>query len=455
MSCSLRIDIPQRKYKGGDTVSGFVRLFSRHIAGQDVDIGSITIELIGRSTTPGSWYRRPTSIQFLSVKESLLDGPERVFATHREIRTPSPNVWPFSLTLPLHCGAFPNDTLSRPPLVPSVSDDNSLLPASFEDASVQGTCSILYELQARLVSPLKDGVAIHKGYTNQRYIWVHRPRSIEDPMFMFHSKSATFKHRSLLLLPKKERECTQCSPTIRERLGLVLPLAKHLPKAVFTIRVQTPSDAILGQQLPLMLNVEYDLNASMALLPVFHLKEVSIHLREETSIWWLKSWNQKIVLQKKSFETQSPRVNGPLDLTTVMDTTIDHDLTPTFETFNVARSYSLKATVRLECAGKEQLVDGAYKPLTLHTREYDSQTAVAHHHEVAPITDEEETGLPPPYHEATQEPVPEYSTRAAHAGNREDVDAGQSRAGFSYAAECIDLALSGAASTGCNFFMSL
>ena len=454
MSWSLQIDIPQQKYKGGDTVSGVVRLVSQHIGGQDVDIGSITIELSGKSTVSRSWHRRPTSVQFLSVKESLLDGPKRVFASYGESETIGWNIWPFSLTLPLHCGASPNDTLSRPPLVPLISDDNLPLPASFEDANVQGTCSIVYELQARLLPPLplKDGVSGNKDCTEKVYISVHRPRSIEDPMFMFYSKSVTFKHRSLLLEPREQRKRTDRSATIKEKLRLKLPSTKQPPKAVFTIRVQTPSDAILGQQLPLMLHVEYNENASTALLPVFYLKEVSIHLREETSIWWLKSYNQEIVLQKKSFSIQRPRVNGPLDLRRVMDTIIDHDLTPTFETFNLARSYSLKASVRLECAGKERLVVGDYKPLTIHTREYDSQTIG--HHEAAPVINEEETGPPPPYHVAAQEAVPEYSARAAHAGNRERIDARNSRPGFSYASECIDLALSGAV-TGGIFFMSI
>ena len=455
MTWSIQIDIPQQDYKGGDTVSGFVSLMSQHVGGQDVDVGSITIELTGRSTTK-SWHRRTRSIQFLSFKENLLDGPKRVHASYGQCETTGSNIWPFSFTLPRTCSASAYIRRSRPPLLPFNFDPNQPLPASFADADIQGACSIVYALQAKLEPPLEDGRDVNRGCTEEVYISVYRPRSIEQPMFEFDSQCATFKYRSSLFSPKEEREHTHRSLTIKERLESKLPSCKRSPKAVFTIRVETPSDAILGQQLPILLHVEYDLNASTAQIPIFYLKGVSIHIREETSIWWLKSWNQEILLQKKAFEIQRPRVDRSLDLSSVIDTTIDHDLTPTFESFNVARAYSLKVSVRLECAGKEQLVFGGYKPLTLHTRAYDSQTAAHHVPELG--IDEEDIGPPPPYHMATQEAVPAYSTRAAHAGGRGQGRTMQNEAAVSEAAESLTFVLSRSAaltaSTGPIFFMS-
>ena len=458
MSWSLQIDIPQRKYKGGDTVSGSVRLVSQDTRGQNVDVESITIAFTGRSITSKSWHRTPNSIEILSFKENLFDGPKRLFAPYFLRDTAGSNVWPFSFTLPRTCSHYPEETLSRPPLPPFDSYPFQSLPASFADANVQGTCSIMYELQARLVSPLKDGCHINKGCTEEVYISVYKPRSIQQPMFNYSSESATFKHRSLLLLPKDERERPHRHPTIKEKLSLKTPLTKHLPKAVFTIRAETPSDAILGHKMPLMLHVDYDINASTAIIPVFYLKGVTIHLREETYIWWSKSWTQETMLQKKSFDIQRPRIAPHLDLSKMMDTTIPHDQTPTFETFNVARTYSLKVSVRLECAGKEQLVFGDYQHLTLHARECDSETTTQR--ERAPVVNEEAIDPPPPYRMATQETVPEYSTRAASTGNRgRSRAAGQNRAVASDAAEPFSLFISGSRATGTSaggiFFMSL
>ena len=93
-----------------------------------------------------------------------------------------------------------------------------------------------------------------------------------------------------------------------------------------------------------------------------------------------------------------------------MDTTVRHDLTPTFKTFNITRTYSLKVFVRLQCPGKEIFVFGDYKRCTLLAEEFGSQTAV--YNEPAPVMDNDDDDPPPPYHSVMDEAVPEYSTQA-------------------------------------------
>ena len=180
-----------------------------------------------------------------------------------------------------------------------------------------------------------------------------------------------------------------------------------------------------------MLHVDFDSNASTVPPPFFHLKRVSIQLCEETSIWGLKRvgefdstrWTKEITLREKGFEAQKPRLEEHLDLRTVMDTTVDCAVTPTLKTFNIARTYSLKVFIRLECAGKEHLVFGDYKRCTLLAEEHDSQ--VAAYNETACIMDEGEIDPPPPYHSAAQEMAPEYSLQAHVNGSQEHVYAGQ------------------------------
>ena len=433
MSC-IQIDIPQSRYKAGDTVSGFVSLVSKHTKGQEVDVGSITIEFTGTSNTATHWHRIPPSIRLVFFHKTLFTGPKRLHVSHGQPEGIDRaridlNQWPFSFILPFNCTLPRRYSVSSSPYFNP--DPNQPLPISFVDEDGHGvSCSIVYELQATLRSPIKDGYYTNGG-TKKMELFVHRPRSIEQPTFNFNTKSAIFTYRSLLLLPREERKLAHRPPTIKEKLKLKTSSTDHLPKAVFTIRVQTPSAAVIGQPLPLMLHVDYDVNSSTVPPPIFHLKRVSIHLCEETSISGLNRvgelestrWTRQIIVQQKEFVTQGPRVEEHQDLREVIDTTVSHDGTPTFKTFNVARTYSLKVFAGLESPGKVHLVFSDYKPCTLLAEDYDGQ--IAAYHEPAPITDDEEIDPPPPYDFVSQEAVPEYSNQPRHTGQHENGHTGQ------------------------------
>lgn len=422
MSWSLHIDIQRSQYRADDTVSGSVCLVSQCAKGQEVDAGSITIEFTGKSTTAKHWPGIPNSIKLFSFRKTLFTGPRRLYAPYNLIEYTNRDNWPFMFTLPRDCSASHRDSLASPSYFNS--DPNQPLPITFNDDNVQGgSCSVVYELQAVLMSPPKNGYYTNAGCIQKVEISVRRPRSIQQPNVNFNTKSATFTYRSLLLLPREDRELAHRSLTIKEKLKLKPPSTEHLPKAVFEIRVQTPSVAIIGQPLPLMLHVNYNSEASTVPPPIFHLKRVTIYLCEETSIWGFKRagehestrWTKEITLQEKEFETRRPRVEEHLDLRKVMDTIVDPELTPTFKTFNIARTYSLKVFVRLECAGKDHLVFGDYKRCTLLADEYDAQTAA--YNEPAPVMDDEDNDPPPPYNFVTLEAVPEYSVQTHHAGH--------------------------------------
>lgn len=416
MSWFLRIDTPRSKYRAGDTVSGFVYLVSQHAQGQEVDVGSIAIEFTGRSTTMRNWPRIPHTIRLFSFKQNLFTGAKRVHVPYGHAEATGRDEWPFSFTLPSNCSQSEGDLVVYSPYFNS--EPNQPLPISMKDDNGQGgSCSIVYELKATLWSPLKDDSYTNESSTQRMEILVHRPRRTEQPTFDFNTKSAAFTYQSLLLLPKEKRELVHRPLTIKEKLKLKPPSTDHLPKAVFTIRVQTPSAAVIGQPLPLMLHVDYDVKSSTVPRPVFHLRRVSFHLCEETSIWDLKGvgdlessrWTRQITLQKKEFKSQGPRVEEHLDLRNVMDTAIKRDVTPTLKTYNIARAYALKVFVGLECSGEVHLVFGDYKLCTLFAAEYDSQ--IRAHDEPAPITDGERNDPPPPYDFVTHNVVPGYSSQ--------------------------------------------
>ena len=415
MSWSLQIDTPQSKYRAGDDVTGTVSLVNQHVKGQEVDVGSIAIEFTGRSTTAKHWPHIPHSIRLFSFKKTLFFGPKRLHVTCGQTDNFDRNEWTFSFTLPLDCRFVDRGSVSTTSSFNS--DPNQPLPTTFTDDSVQGgSCSIVYELQATLLSPLKDGYYTNEGCTKKVEVNVYRPRSIEQPSVNFNEKRASFTYRSLLLLPREERELAHRPLTIKEKLKLKPPSTEHLPKAVFAVRVQSPSAAVVGQPLPLMLYINYDADASTVLAPIFHLKRVSIHLCEESSIWGLKRadepectrWTKEITLQEKIFENRRPRIEEHLDLRKVMDTVVHNHVTPSFKTFNIARTYSLKVFVRLESSGREHLVFGDYKRCLLFAADHDPQTTL--YNEPGSMMEDEGNDPPPPYNSVIQEVVPEYST---------------------------------------------
>ena len=178
MSWSLQIDIPQTKYKAGDTVSGSVHLISQSSQGQEVDVGSITVDFTGRSTTAKHWPRLPDSVRLFSFKKTLFNGPKRLYAPYTQSELSDRNQWPFSFSLPLNCSSYSSESVARPSYF---NDDPSQpLPVSFANDNVQSgsSCSIVYEVHATLRSPLKDGYYTNDGCTDKVHILLYSPRRI-------------------------------------------------------------------------------------------------------------------------------------------------------------------------------------------------------------------------------------------------------------------------------------
>ena len=136
-------------------------------------------------------------------------------------------------------------------------------------------------------------------------------------------------------------------------------------------------------------------------------------------------WTQELTFYEKVFQAKMPRIEGDVDLRKVMDTVIPRHVTPTFNTFNIARKYSLKIYVRLQSPGKEHAVYGDYKPCTLFAGDYDPPTTM-NNVEPASMTEVEENDPPPSYDVVAREAVPEYSQvyrsgnfGSGHAGHDE------------------------------------
>lgn len=80
-------------------------------------------------------------------------------------------------------------------------------------------------------------------------------------------------------------------------------------------------------------------------------------------------WHDDAELCVKSFDEALPRIDH-LDLRKVMNLNLDPILTPSFKTFNLARTYSLRVNLQIKCAGKERHVFGTYSRCTLLSKDF-------------------------------------------------------------------------------------
>ena len=103
-------------------------------------------------------------------------------------------------------------------------------------------------------------------------------------------------------------------------------------------------------------------------------------LRKETLICGVKhvsetrsheqiGWINASVMVAHNFDKAMPTIER-LDLRKVLDLTLDPYLTPSFKTFNIALSHSVKVFLTVECAGKQFPIFGNYARCTLLAKDY-------------------------------------------------------------------------------------
>ena len=430
MSDLLQIHVPRTSYKAGDVVSGSVSLFRREGQGKVVDVESISITFSGRLSPTKYWPRIPKSLQLFAYKKILLAGPST-------LHIPSTGCedqysWPFTFSFPVNCNGVQNDasyahfssfnTDHDQPLPPSLSTTS-------DEADSRGYASIIYELQAILLSPSKIGYH-PANCTKSVELNLYVPRSTEQPGLECINKIQRIVCQTLDLLPKGQRESAKRPLGLREKLGLKSAPTDHLPKTIFDAKLQTPSSAIIGQSLPIFLYIDYDLDKStIEAPPAVYLKRVAVWFREVTSMLVPKpgslpikqeqaGWTNGFQIAAQNFDKDLPLVNGCLDMRKVVDLTLKDDLVPTFKTFNIARSYGIKVTVTLECAGKSFFIYGNYNPCTLLAKQFDPNVP-QYVQPSAPAVTIDETDDPPPRYEAVaQRSAPSQPIHASQPSRR-------------------------------------
>lgn len=408
------------QFKAGDLVSGSVYLCSEQSGGQILNVGSISISFSGRTTTSKrvrdvQSHRR--SLQLFSYRSQIYHGPGQLYASHRSLHGGVRPRFPFNFNFPTDCEYSQTENFEGASLFNS--DRNQPLPPSFTDTNTTDKASVVYELSVELLAPGFRGYYMEGSFVQKQTLDLCTQRNVREPTLQYTLHSKSFVHRSLEFLPAAEREFHKRPMTIGQKLGLKPPSAQHYPKASFQVTILMPSVAVIDQPLPLMLHVDHDSEHSAAETPpIIHLKQMQVWLRAETSICGMThkslklnlakdheqtSWSVDSILACKSFDKAVPRVQH-LDLRKIMDLKLDPSLVPTFKTFNVARTYSLRVGARIECAGKDfHLWSSNYVRCTLLAKDFSSSLPDYTMPPPSIVEGEESNDDPPPPYEQAVE----------------------------------------------------
>jgi len=415
---SLRIDVPSRKYTANAPVSGTVTL----VGEEDVGVARISITFSGRCKSKivdsqgnsETTYR--TRVPLFTYTVGLFKGP---YTLH-----PNEHSWPFSFRFPAQCetrggNGFreqqPQSSFGGLSLARRFNNDpHQELPRSimpFENGwNTRRSGYVSYQLEAILV---RDGTKVFASHTTSTTKLLHlgKPRKEAEPSPQMLRLLRPLARYSMHLLPGYEER----SLTFKERLSSMR--SKNVPCANFSVVLQLPKVGVLGQTLPLLLNIEHDPEKSNCLAPpTIFLKSVSVRLQTNSSVRCMKDspwqsrtseitedWDEEVVIAVLHKATPMPIPDHtalPIDLRDQMFLTLRESsafpgLVPSYSTFNLAVQYWLRVRVSVECGQK------SFKPEFLSRNFELLASEWVGHHENVPVSSVERDGSasdpPPPY----------------------------------------------------------
>ena len=176
--------------------------------------------------------------------------------------------------------------------------------------------------------------------------------------------------------------------SIRVAMGLSKPNHVSSPNADFTIRIQFPSIAQIGQPIPVSINLLQDteLLPDSALQPGVLLRRLSLQLQTVTLVRGsygkaladtqrdTHCWDSTQTVLSCVFGQALKLTGDVLDLRDFADLMIEPNVVPSFKTFNVARQYYLSATFVIVASGKTSQPTSTERSLIVITGKENADT---------------------------------------------------------------------------------
>ena len=405
---AIRINLdqsPRRLWHPGDTVTGNVILE----ATDQVDVDKIDIVFEGRVKTKARRSRGNNSSSTYRGLVILFRYSRDVFEGPFTLK-PGSMQWPFEFQIPeTPVGRFRSiagDQFNYPrfPLAQFSDDPWQPLPPSMDSYNTgfgdSCECYISYKLTANLhvTSTWHTGRSFVSNLQLQPY------RQEAQPEISYSRSPQRFHIRTMHLIP----EATERSLNFKERMKTAFQPSK-VPLSVFSVAIDLPRSAIIGQPMKVLLHLSHLLNESTAPeLPMVYLKKFALTLQQRTSTMVkashlfgedddLDTWNNK--RQVVSWSGSVP-ITESLDVGTVLPRPIlTPNFVPSFKTFSVAVEYHLLAEYSIECAQQRESSRASVREFMLFAADYLDQ---------APTMQSAADGIAP-RKDAEDEPLPAYS----------------------------------------------
>ena len=377
---SLRFELSKlredKSYRPGEPVSGLVHLNLFYDAAQNAK--RIEVAFSGRSEIDCTmrlsqhdkrvpWYGNGR-IVFFDELQIVCDYDE----SHLPVLGKSE--WPFSFTFPSltssnqriqkwATSADLSTVISEPnlPLPPSFSHrayfhrDDGWRPPLADQDSINGCVSIIYELEARLVTA--QGTYIRQSHQALSFLPYNRLPAAQ-PSFI--------KKRHLIRCASRRLAANTDQASFRSRAKSFMLKA---PISAFFLIIEMPRFSVTGEALPLHLGIEYDFdNSTTTEIPPVYLRSVQIKYRDNVRLGlrqrvYATDKVQTICSQTNKFMQHTSAKNEMVQIIERMDLRhhlpleelVVNDLS--FETLNIARTLSVMfVTVTVSCADIEYIV---------------------------------------------------------------------------------------------------
>ncbi|KAL8836846.1 MAG: hypothetical protein Q9176_006080 [Flavoplaca citrina] len=370
----LQINVHPGPYTPGSSVSGTVSLEGDGLRALKVQTIKITFSgrIKSKITEPNrDRTHHRARITLFQYEHVLFTGPYSMNPSHQ---------WPFVFRFPECCqptglSQFKNSSKSFN------EDNHQLLPGSFGHSTANFLkadveASVRYALEAALVAPAGSRGSIER---TRLLTLIHQRHELHpDPRLSFRSRDCDAQ--SLYLLPEYQNR----TPTFKEKFKAGIGWAKS-PEARYILKALLPTVAVIGRPMPLFLGVTYDADRSTTeSAPPVLLRNVKIQLVARTTVRCASAsmWSSNDVhdsdyntytLGEKDFNDQPIELTDRFNVAELMNLTMGErqvSLVPSFKTFNIIRTYTLRMHVTTECGRKKSHPVFATSELVIMARDY-------------------------------------------------------------------------------------
>ena len=339
-------------YRPGTPVSGLV-LFT-DTGKHDISVQEISIVLSGHSKS--EIIRREGAGGLLGIASSKTYREKVTLFTEKHILFQGPSTlppnhsWPFAFTFPGNCEAAISQ-LATPETYRFVNDqENHPLPPSFESFNLpqRSSCYIRYKLRASVQLSNRNAFS-SKAYEVTKQLDFLPHLDISNVNFEIFSEIYPVISKNLQSKCESEGHLSF--------MKKLMPSRTEVSFVAFYVNVTMPQAALTGKILPITLMGHYDREAFPSRTsPPILLTKFMVILWAETLIRGLqpepqvknaeKRWSSKHIVVEHDF-SKCPwpiaDLEEPLDMRKLVNLRLDRTYAiPGFETFNIARRYSLE-----------------------------------------------------------------------------------------------------------------